>query len=64
MPCANFAIMCAFNKWWRVGKEETKRMIVKFSLPLSYVVFKGKESEIRLLRFPASFLFSLLYATR
>ena len=47
-----------------LNSNETKRMIVTFSLPLSYVVFKGKESEIRLLRFPASFLFSLLYATR
>lgn len=68
MLCANFACIymctCVFNKWCGVGKEGTKHMVLKSSLPLSCVVYKSRESEIRLHRFPASFFLSLPYATR
>lgn len=49
-----------------MGTKEKREinMIFKSSLPLSYVVFKSRESEIRLARFPVSFFFSLLYITR
>lgn len=54
---------CVLNKWWGIAKEGTKSKNLKSNLPFSYVVFKIRESEIRLLRFSQYFLLSLTYAT-